>query len=59
MRTERWRYAKWPDGEVLFDLKNDIEEHHNLANAPERAGTLKEMRKLLKEAEKRAGAAKR
>jgi arylsulfatase A-like enzyme len=54
IRDQRWRYARWPDGEELFDLENDIEEHHNLAKSPERAGTLQSMRKLLADAEKKA-----
>ncbi len=34
IRTNRWRYGLWPDGEELYDLDNDIEEHHNLASFP-------------------------
>ena len=29
--TKRWHYARWSDGEELYKLENDIEEHHNLA----------------------------
>ncbi len=54
VRTERWRYARWPDGEELYDLANDIDEHDNLARSPERAATLAEMRARLVEIEARA-----
>lgn len=31
IRTDRWRYARWPNGEELYDLNNDPAEHTNLA----------------------------
>ena len=58
-RTERWRYSKWSDGEELYDLKNDIDEHHNLARSPEHSTTLKVMRRHLAQMETKAKAAAR
>ncbi len=58
IRTDRWRYAIWPDGEELYDLDNDIAEHHNLATSAEHATTLAAMRDSLARAESNAGAAK-
>lgn len=51
VRNERWRYSLWPDGEELYDLKNDIDEHHNLANSPESTAILRKMRRYLAEIE--------
>ena len=59
IRTDRWRYARWPDGEELYDLKNDLAEHHNLATSAEHAATVAAMRASLAEAESHAAAAKR
>jgi iduronate 2-sulfatase len=51
VRTERWRYAEWPDSEdgvaMLFDLQKDPHELKNLANDPSYAKTVAEMKKLL------------
>lgn len=47
IRTERWRYAKWTDGEELYDLENDIDEHYNLAEKQKYSKVLNEMRSLL------------
>jgi iduronate 2-sulfatase len=58
IRTDRWRYARWPDGEELYDLNNDPAEHHNLAASVEQAKTLKTMRKHLAQIESTATAAK-
>ena len=30
IRSGRWRYALWPDGEELYDLGNDPDEYVNL-----------------------------
>ena len=57
IRTERWRYAKWMDGEELYDLQNDIEEHHNLSGVKEHANTLKKMRSLLSKKQQEAASA--
>ena len=59
VRTEHWRYSKWSDGEELYDLKNDIDEHHNLACSPEHSTTLKVMRRHLAKMETKAKAAAR
>ena len=54
LRTERWRYALWADGEELYDLDKDIKEHHNLAKSPEHKQTLATMRRHLAEMERDA-----
>jgi arylsulfatase A-like enzyme len=54
IRTDRWRYTLWPDGEELYDLNKDVEEHHNLAKIPEQKENLEKLRSLLKQTEKRA-----
>jgi len=47
IRTDRFRYARWPDGEELYDLKNDPAEYDNLANVDGFAVTLSTMRNRL------------
>ena len=37
VRTERWRYSTYPDGEELYDHWHDPNEWHNLASEPEYA----------------------
>lgn len=59
VRTERWRYSKWTDGEELYDLKNDIDEHFNLARSPEHSSTIRLMRSHLAQAEAKAAMASR
>jgi arylsulfatase A-like enzyme len=59
IRTNRWRYARWPDGEELYDLDNDPAEHRNLAEVDEHATTIKEMRKHLARIESIASSAKK
>jgi arylsulfatase A-like enzyme len=54
LRTERWRYAMWPDGEELYDLLNDVDEQHNLAQSAEHAAILLAMRSRLRQAESHA-----
>lgn len=56
IRTERWRYALWADGEELYDLKNDVEELRNLAGEKEHEPRLKRLRALLEKKQKEAGA---
>lgn len=55
VRNQQWRYGKWPSGEELYDLSNDPNERHNLANEPARETKLKELRRVL--TEKKATAA--
>ena len=52
VRTQRWRYTLWKDGEELYDLKNDIEELHNLVHSAEYKEILLSMRMHLAEMEK-------
>ena len=50
VRTERWHYVSWDEGqagEMLLDLANDPNELKNLAADPAYARTVSEMRKLL------------
>lgn len=47
IRNQQWRYAKWPDGEELYDLTKDPHERHNLANDAVHQETRKAMRKAL------------
>ena len=49
VRSQRWRYGKWPDGEELYHLGNDPGEKRNLAGKPHVAGRLEEMREVLAE----------
>jgi len=52
VRTERWHYAEWDDGQagsMLFDHSNDPRELKNLANDAARAKTVQEMKNLLKQ----------
>jgi iduronate 2-sulfatase len=53
VRTERWRYAEWPNvvdgGAMLFDRQKDPNELKNLANDPAHARTVAEMKKLLEQ----------
>ena len=56
LRTPRWRYAKWADGEELYDLDNDIEELHNRARDPDYMSILQQMRTHLQRVDENAGA---
>ena len=47
IRTERWRYTTYPDGEELYDHDDDPNEWRNLANLPEHAETKQRLRAML------------
>jgi uncharacterized sulfatase len=51
LRTERWRYTEWDGGKrgaELYDHDSDPHEYLNLAADPGHAGTVKELKELLK-----------
>ena len=51
VRTERWRYTEWADGQrgvQLHDMKNDPRELTNLAEDPRHQATAQEMQRLLR-----------
>ena len=47
VRTERWRYSRFPDGEELYDHAADPLEWHNLAGRSEHAARKRESAALL------------
>ena len=57
VRDERWKLIRYPqiNHTLLFDLKNDPDELHNLADDPAQAGRVKEMLELLKKSQRKAG----
>ena len=59
IRTQRWRYTAWPEGEELYDLQSDPAENTNLVEYPQHSETLDDMRARLRRVEARASAAKR
>lgn len=59
IRTHRWRYALWPDGEELYDLIDDPYEHANLANSEQYRVYLEDMRANLARAEAKAQSARK
>ncbi|MEM0925096.1 MAG: sulfatase [Planctomycetota bacterium] len=54
IRTSRFRYARWPSGEELYDLRNDPREDSNLVDRREFRSTLDELREMLQAAERNA-----
>jgi arylsulfatase A-like enzyme len=54
IRTDRWRFAIWPDGEELYDLNTDPAEHKNLAKSAKHANTVKTLRTQLARIERKA-----
>jgi arylsulfatase A-like enzyme len=59
IRTQRYRYTRWPTGEELYDLSSDPDEQTNLAVVSGHEATLQTMRKHLAAAETRAIARRR
>jgi arylsulfatase A-like enzyme len=47
LRNQNWRYGKWPDGEELYNLRNDPQEKNNLAQKEHLKERLEEFRKIL------------
>lgn len=47
VRTERWRYSRYPDGEELYDHANDPNEWRNLAGDPKLQGQKEKLAALL------------
>lgn len=57
IRTPRYRYTEWKDGELgveLYDYKEDPQEYTNLAASPAHQTIVEEMKRLLAEARKKA-----
>jgi uncharacterized sulfatase len=51
VRTERYRYTEWKDGEAgaeLYDHTTDPRELHNLASEPKCAAVVQELKALLR-----------
>ena len=51
VRTERWRYTEWDEGKKgveLYDHLKDPREFSNLANDPEYARVVDELKRLLR-----------
>jgi iduronate 2-sulfatase len=50
IRTERWRYTEWDEGKSgseLYDHDADPEEYTNLADKPDQAATITQLKQLL------------
>ncbi|MCX6856173.1 MAG: sulfatase [Verrucomicrobia bacterium] len=51
LRTERWHYIEWAEGQEgtqLYDTTNDLHEYVNLAHDPKHADTVRELSVILK-----------
>jgi hypothetical protein len=49
VRTEKWRYTEWGEGRKgveLYGHASDPREYRNLANDPEYAKTIEELKRL-------------
>jgi len=57
VQDERWKLIRYPqiDHTQLFDLKNDPDELHNLADDPAQAGRVEQMLDLLKKWQQKVG----
>ena len=49
VRTERWRYITYPEGDQLYDHDKDPLEWENLAGRPEHAKVLGDLAAMLPE----------
>lgn len=50
VRSKRWRYIRYADGsEELYDMKNDPNEWHNVADNPELGSVIRELVQWLPE----------
>jgi hypothetical protein len=48
VRTQRWRYIRWSDGnKELYDETNDPQEVHDLSDDPTKAETVEELQGRL------------
>ena len=47
VRTERWRYTRYPDGEELYDHNSDSNEWYNLAGKREYSSTKERLASLF------------
>jgi uncharacterized sulfatase len=55
VRTERWRYTEWDEGNQgveLYDHDTDPHEYHNLAADPKHADTVRMLKVLLQQGKK-------
>jgi len=56
IRIDRWGYARWLDGEEIYNLKEDVEEHVNRAQSGEHADGFSAMRSRSTRTERTAAA---